>query len=75
MLSPGGSSRQFSCRECGKMFPTRQNVIRHSRIHTGVKPFPCGYCASSFNDRSNMRRHRKRTHGVDKDPEAADSYY
>lgn len=51
--------RGISCPFCHRFFSEKCNMIRHSRIHTGHKPFRCTVdgCPRRFTDSSNRRRH------------------
>ena len=40
-------------------------MIRHERIHSGVKPFACSLCKKTYNDISITRRHLILIHKVD----------
>ncbi|PIO39365.1 hypothetical protein AB205_0001840 [Aquarana catesbeiana] len=37
---PTGES-SLSCSECGKLFPKKQLLLRHKKIHTGDRPYSC----------------------------------
>lgn len=32
------------CQTCGKQFTLPENLVRHQRIHTGVRPYKCHLC-------------------------------
>ena len=47
------SPLNFKCDQCFKTFTRRDNLIKHLKIHTGVKEFKCDQCNKAFTDRSN----------------------
>ncbi|KAI8044915.1 hypothetical protein M5D96_001091 [Drosophila gunungcola] len=51
----------YTCEEdCGRSFATRKELTRHSRIHTGEKPYVCLYCPRRFSDTSARQEHHRR---------------
>ena len=49
----------FECPTCGKKFRTTDDLNKHKRIHTGLKPFKCMFCKDSFYKSFNLKRHLK----------------
>lgn len=42
---------------CYQRFSQVSNLIRHKRIHSGIKPYVCKTCTKSFSSSSNLKQH------------------
>ncbi|XP_054851405.1 zinc finger protein 24-like [Eublepharis macularius] len=49
--------KRHLCKECGKRFRKKWDLIRHERIHTGEKPYQCPECGNSFNRNTTLTKH------------------
>lgn len=50
-------TKRHLCKECGKRFRKKWDLIRHERIHTGEKPYQCPECGNSFNRNTTLTKH------------------
>ena len=51
------SHGHFTCMICLSTFTSRNNMKRHIRLHTGVKPYVCHKCPESFSRNDDFKRH------------------
>lgn len=49
----------------GRLFSSRQKVLRHLQSHTGHRPFVCSVCSQSFSEAAPLAAHMRR-HADDK---------
>lgn len=44
----------------GRVFKSRQKVLRHLQSHIGHKPFVCGVCNQAFSEAAPLTAHTRR---------------
>lgn len=47
----------FTCLCCFKTFTSRSNLERHSRLHTGHRPYACNICGKAFSRKDHLSNH------------------
>lgn len=52
--------RRFRCRECMKMFSSKQSLREHKYSHTDSKPYECLECNKRFRYGSQLTIHKKK---------------
>ncbi|KAG8296818.1 hypothetical protein J6590_048892 [Homalodisca vitripennis] len=54
-----GVVAQYSCNVCEKTFNKQSTLVRHTRVHTGEKPFQCKVCDKCFTQKNSLDTHMK----------------
>ncbi|CAK1587612.1 unnamed protein product [Parnassius mnemosyne] len=53
---------QYACDHCDYCTWHKHDLVKHVRIHTGVKMYQCEYCTASYYTSSNLTCHIRRYH-------------
>ncbi|RKP01206.1 hypothetical protein CXG81DRAFT_12292 [Caulochytrium protostelioides] len=53
----GAKKHAFHCERCPATFGRRHDLMRHTRIHLGIRPYVCGKCGKHFSRQDALRRH------------------
>lgn len=52
----------YRCDSCSYSTDRRSDLIKHSSVHTNIRPYSCVYCDKCFKQSSHLRQHVKRIH-------------
>ena len=56
-----GTQKLFCCALCDHEFPSKDDLKKHERTHSGEKQFRCHYCDLTFDSSTEIQEH-ERTH-------------
>ncbi|KAI8900537.1 hypothetical protein BC833DRAFT_518127, partial [Globomyces pollinis-pini] len=48
----------YPCVSCELSFTRKHDLIRHERIHSGIKPYQCVRCGKGFVRKDALKRHQ-----------------
>ena len=49
----------FKCSVCSKVFASSGELVRHTRAHSGEKPYKCPVCGNAFSQSGNLSCHMR----------------
>ena len=58
-MTPKKRKRVHSCSICGGSYSTPSQLQRHSRVHSGERPYVCNLCGRRFTRSDHVKQHLK----------------
>jgi hypothetical protein len=59
---PGKREKVYQCAYCHRILQSAAHLVRHTRTHTGEKPFACRFCEFRTSRKDQLRLHERRKH-------------
>ncbi|KXN65348.1 hypothetical protein CONCODRAFT_44544 [Conidiobolus coronatus NRRL 28638] len=58
LAKPSTSEYRYKCKICSKSFNRKNSLVRHERIHSGLKPYSCKVCNKQFTRKDILEGHK-----------------
>jgi hypothetical protein len=58
LTKQSASEYRYKCKVCSKSFNRKNSLVRHERIHSGLKPYSCNVCNKQFTRKDILEGHK-----------------